>query len=232
MLSVYVLHEIKNDDGQYGVPHPKMDDMEKKHKHHVNPRHKGGTDDPDNIIELDFIEHARIHAERFLSGQDGWFDCRHEGWPYLSENLRELVKKRMGEINRQNTGERHGSFGRNIHSQEFRARRSMEMMGEGNPMYGRERPDVRERLLNDPPSKRPEVREKIRQSALGRVMSEETKRKISASNKGKPKSLEMRQRLSASLTGKKRAPWTDEQKERHKEAMKRAWETRRNKNVD
>jgi hypothetical protein len=139
------------------------------------------------LIELDFIEHAKLHAERFIMGEDKWFDCRHEGWPYLPKDLQDAVRTRMGEINRENSGERHGSYGRNIHSEEFKERRSREMSGGGNPMFGAQRSDSRERLLRDNPAKRPEIREKIRQAALGRVMSEETRRKISEALKGKPK---------------------------------------------
>lgn len=32
-----------------------------KHKHHIIPRHMGGTDDPENIIELTIEEHAEAH---------------------------------------------------------------------------------------------------------------------------------------------------------------------------
>ena len=32
-----------------------------KHKHHIIPKHKGGTDDPSNLIELSVLEHAQAH---------------------------------------------------------------------------------------------------------------------------------------------------------------------------
>ena len=32
-----------------------------KHKHHIIPRHMGGTDDPSNLIELTIEEHAEAH---------------------------------------------------------------------------------------------------------------------------------------------------------------------------
>lgn len=56
---------------------------ELKHIHHIIPRHMGGTDDPENLIELTLAEHAMAHlklyeehgkrqdlwAYKFLSGQ-------------------------------------------------------------------------------------------------------------------------------------------------------------------
>ena len=32
-----------------------------KHKHHIIPRHAGGTNDPSNLIELTIEEHAKAH---------------------------------------------------------------------------------------------------------------------------------------------------------------------------
>lgn len=34
-----------------------------KHKHHIIPRHMGGTDDPSNIVELSIAEHAEAHRK-------------------------------------------------------------------------------------------------------------------------------------------------------------------------
>ncbi len=35
------------------------------HKHHIIPKHMGGTDDPSNIIELTVEEHAEAHRKLF-----------------------------------------------------------------------------------------------------------------------------------------------------------------------
>lgn len=41
----------------------------KKHKHHIIPRHAGGSDHPDNLVELTVQEHAEAH--RLLYEQYG-----------------------------------------------------------------------------------------------------------------------------------------------------------------
>ena len=71
-----------------------------------------------------------------------------------------------------------------------------------NPMYHDEiRKKVSERFIGDlNPAKRPEVKEKIRQKALGKKASDETKKKMSENNgrywKGKKHSEETRRKIS------------------------------------
>lgn len=36
-----------------------------KHKHHIIPKHMGGTDDPSNLIELSVEEHAEAHRKLY-----------------------------------------------------------------------------------------------------------------------------------------------------------------------
>jgi|TARA_B110000879_G_scaffold86013_1_gene118758 hypothetical protein len=36
-----------------------------KHKHHIVPKHMGGTDDPSNLIELTVEEHAEAHRKLY-----------------------------------------------------------------------------------------------------------------------------------------------------------------------
>lgn len=53
----------------------------KKHKHHIIPRHAGGTDDPSNIIELTIEEHAEAH--RILWKEHGRIEDK-VAWDMLS----------------------------------------------------------------------------------------------------------------------------------------------------
>ena len=36
-----------------------------KHKHHIVPKHAGGTDDPSNLVELTIEEHADAHRKLY-----------------------------------------------------------------------------------------------------------------------------------------------------------------------
>ena len=62
-----------------------------KHKHHIIPKHAGGTDDPSNLIELTVEEHAEAH--RLLYEQHGrWED--YYAWQGLSGQIgkEELIR--------------------------------------------------------------------------------------------------------------------------------------------
>lgn len=77
---------------------PKM-----KHIHHIIPVSQGGSDDPENLVELDFVEHARIHALDFLAGGPD-FDFRHSGWIFLEEDLQLRVREEKSRRQRGNPG--------------------------------------------------------------------------------------------------------------------------------
>ncbi len=71
------------------------------HKHHIVPKHAGGTDDPSNIIELTIEEHAEAH--RILFEQYGrWQD--ELAWKGLSGQIGkdEIISK----VIRSNSGKK------------------------------------------------------------------------------------------------------------------------------
>jgi hypothetical protein len=111
--------------------------MSQTHIHHVIPRSRGGTDDPENLVEVDFIEHAKLHAEDFLNGGPR-FDFRHPGWSLLEPSLRKAVLQRAAEDTREKNLQREVPCAQGCtHSEESRKARSERLKGPNNPMYGR-----------------------------------------------------------------------------------------------
>lgn len=60
------------------------------HKHHIKYKCNGGTDDSENLQNINFVEHAKLHAEDFIQGGPQ-FDFRHEGWPFLEDSIKNSV---------------------------------------------------------------------------------------------------------------------------------------------
>jgi hypothetical protein len=152
--------------------------LDKTHRHHIIPRSFGGGDNPDNITIIDAIEHAELHAKDYIAGGIQ-FDFRHEGWPYLPQELRDAC---LAE----------------------RSRRQSEKTGEKNHMFGRQRPDRREAWLGDNnPQRNPVNQEKARQRVsgegnpnfgktgeanpfFGKTHTDETRRHLSEIHKANP----------------------------------------------
>jgi len=103
------------------------------HKHHIIPRHAGGTDDPSNLIKLTIDEHAEAH--RILYQKHGRWQDR-VAWQALTkaipkaeiirlkQSLATKGKKQTPEHieKRKLLGEKNPMFGK---------------FGELNPMYGK-----------------------------------------------------------------------------------------------
>jgi hypothetical protein len=71
------------------------------HKHHIIPRHAGGTDDPSNIAELTVEEHAEAH--RILYEQYGrWQD--EVAWRMLSGQINKAEAIRLSQVNGDKAG--------------------------------------------------------------------------------------------------------------------------------
>jgi hypothetical protein len=90
-----------------------------KHKHHIIPRHMGGTDDPSNLIELTVEEHAEAH--RVLYEEHGRWQDR-VAWQGLS-----------------------GSIGKDEIMQEMWEARK----GDGNHFYGKQHTDKTKRKISE-----------------------------------------------------------------------------------
>jgi hypothetical protein len=138
------------------------------HKHHIIPRHIGGSDDPENLIELSTEEHAEAH--RTLYEEHGrWQD--KAAWQGLL-----------------------GLIGHDDILREMNAARR----GKNHPFYGQPRSEATKQKISEALQghKVSDNTRKIwQQQRTGRVVSEDTKQKIRAGNKGKIRSEEYKQKL-------------------------------------
>jgi hypothetical protein len=190
----------------------------KPHAHHITPRHKGGDNSPENLVLLDPVKHAEIHAFRFLDGDDNWFCAMQEGWPLLDTNLRDEVLAKMSSHNLMKNPETVA-----------KVRKTREERGLNE--------QTSQRMRDNNPMKNPEIAAKVSKAKkgqpstrLGVTLSDETKEKLRLANLGKKHTDEAKQKMSKSRTGKKRGPykkWSDEDKQAHSERMKKVAERRR-----
>ena len=81
--------------------------MAMKHKHHIIPRHMGGTDDPQNLVEVSVEQHAELHFSLYLeygrwqdyraacglAGLGGWEDT--VGYGFKDRHHTDEVKQRI-----------------------------------------------------------------------------------------------------------------------------------------
>ena len=89
--------------------------MKGKHKHHIIPKHAGGSNDPNNFVYLTIEEHAEAHRKLYeeygrwedyyaymgLSGQVGkdeiWDGIYHNRKTFLGKKHTEETKKKISE---------------------------------------------------------------------------------------------------------------------------------------
>lgn len=145
------------------------------HKHHIIPRHAGGTDDPDNLVELTVEDHAIAHLVRYR----------------IYGDERDLVASRMisGQISNYDAFMKMVSRPK---SDRWKQQMSERNSGEGNPMYGKSQTDKQKeavRVANSVP--KPHVAENMKRlHAEGKTytFSEEDSSKAGkASQAKKPK---------------------------------------------
>lgn len=49
-----------------------------RHKHHIVPRHIGGTDEPENLVEVSVEEHAELHLALYLE-----YGRKEDYWAFM-----------------------------------------------------------------------------------------------------------------------------------------------------
>ena len=117
--------------------------MKGKHKHHIIPKHAGGSNDPDNFVYLTIEEHAKAHKKLYeeygrwedrlayegLSGQIGkdeiWEEIYKNRKTFLGRKHTEETKKKISESKKRQ--ERLGLT--KSHNEEWRKNQSEKLMG-------------------------------------------------------------------------------------------------------
>jgi hypothetical protein len=80
-----------------------------KHKHHIIPKHAGGTDEPSNIIELTIEEHAEAHRllyEQYGRQEDKWAWLGLSGQIGKEEILKQISMAQKGKKKPEGFGEK------------------------------------------------------------------------------------------------------------------------------
>jgi hypothetical protein len=132
-----------------------------KHKHHIIPRHAGGSDDPSNLIELTIEEHAEAHRilyEQHGRQEDKWAWLGLSGQIGKDEMLREIAMSQKGKKKPEGFGAKISAF-----------RKTFKYSEESKKKIG---------ASNRGKIRTPEQIEKIRQSRLGKKQSEHQKQVV------------------------------------------------------
>ena len=151
-----------------------------KHKHHIIPKHMGGSDDSSNLIELTVEEHAEAH--RLLYEKHGnWQD--YLAWQGLSKRIscEEMAREAA----------RLANTGKQL-SQETRKKISKAKKGvKHSPEHVKNNSLAQSgKVLSD------EHKTKISSALSGRELSEEHKNNVGKKMKGRVMSEEWRRKMS------------------------------------
>jgi hypothetical protein len=179
------------------------------HKHHIIPKHMGGSDDPSNLVLLTVEEHAEAHRKLFEQ-YGRWQD--QVAWKALSgmigkEEIIHEIHKKM-------------NLGR-VHSAEVREK--MAMAKRGRKISTQHAEALHNGRKNSKNSK--EHLEAILKAKLGVTLTTEHKNKISNSRKENPDV-----KLLASKAGKissEKYKSDPERQKAHSERMKIWWKQRK-----
>lgn len=133
-----------------------------KHKHHIIPRHAGGTDHPSNLVELTIEEHAEAHRvlyEKHGRDEDRWAWLGLSGQIGKDEILKQIAKSKKGTKKPKGHGEKVSAFRKTFKYSE-ESKKKMSDAKKGKPLSV-------------------EHVEKLRQTRIGKKQPDSQKQKVS-----------------------------------------------------
>jgi hypothetical protein len=136
-----------------------------KHKHHIIPRHAGGTDHPSNLIELTIEEHAEAHRILYEEhGRDGdkWAWLGLSGQVGKDEILRQIAKSRKGIKKPEGFGEKISTYRKTFkYSEESKLKMSNAKKGKVLSEEHRKKISLCQQGKKQPESQKQKVSEKL-----------------------------------------------------------------------
>ena len=188
--------------------------LEGFHKHHIIPKHLGGTDDPSNLVMLHPYDHAIAHFVRwkmFKTDGDAWAFNRLKAW--LDNGALTVKGMRHPDHVKKIIGYHSANRKRNPHSEDTKAKISAAKKGKPSNRKGAKHTE--------------EAIQKMRESHLGqKAWNAGLVGAQVAWNKG------VQGAQTAWNKGLKGVvKWDDEAKAKHSEKIKKVWEKRKQEAV-
>ena len=200
------------------------------HKHHIIPKHMGGSDDPSNLIELTVEEHAEAHKKLW---EEHGNEYDRIAWLSLTNQIDDaearilaVIEWNKNRIISDETKEKLSKSMKKYYSDADNRKKSSEATKKGmkhwwDNLSQSDKDEWIEKCKKRPEGWVPatgwtythteEAKEAIRQANLNKILSKETKEKVSKNRKGKGTgernamaNEENRKKVSQSKIGRKR----------------------------
>ncbi len=170
-----------------------------KHKHHIIPRHMGGTDDPSNLIELTVEEHAEAHRKLWEQYGNIKDYCAWKGLEGTigKEEIVRLLMDPTGRVHTEETKQKisEAHKGKSKHTEE--SKEKLRQFRTGMKLSEEHKAKISKGLEGNT-------------NMVGRKLSEDTKKKISEAGKG-------------NKNASKNPNISEEERKRRSEATKERW---------
>jgi len=192
-------------------------------RHHIIPRHAGGTDDESNFTYLTHREHIAAHWLLWkIHGRDGdkaaWRVMKNmpywptrTGKPHTDETKKKMSESAMGRKATDETKKKMSAAQklRKPPSEETRRKQAETQRGQKRkPLSEEHKRKIGESCKN--PSV--ETRRKIGEAGKGTKRTDATKKKMREAQLGKKHTEESRKKMAAAKKGKKRGPYKKHQR--------------------